>query len=929
MTIVMRVCRFILALLLSLLYADNLPAQNIAPATLSLSDTTSFGAIELHALEGWQFSFDAPDHITNSINLRNAIPGNIQDMGELRKLPDWNNYGWFEIEFDVDSSLAGLPRMMIFNNNHASNIWFNGRQIIRAGNPSPNPNDEVLARFINPAFSGIMLNEGSNHILIEFSGHTLSKNFTRFRYLEDGLHLMLFPFSEPSDRHTRAYVFGGGSMLLLLLVLIHSFLAYKFRNEYHLWVSLTTLFLLIHIFAAMSDTLIDWSYAYLPFFEYAYAITFIIAMYFFLIAVRSIFSLDIPWRTLTSLLAVSVLCAIISIYISEVWLDIVQSVTAILIIIYGVHSLVEARRISSSSNIWIIAGGLIVTMGGAALYVIIYHALGYTYEALFLTAIILAYTGLPVALTFTVANNYANLIDTLETKVKDRTAELEAAREYQNRFFANISHEFRTPLTIGEGMVNKLLRVKAYDPPKVRHDLSVVKRNMSRLNDMVNQIIDLTKSDENHLTLNRKYYKADSLASISVESFRSLAEYHGHRYEFHPNADDVILYADRSKVEIMINNLISNAIKFTKEGGTIIVKTSAEEGQFILAVMDSGSGIPAGQEEIIFERFHRIKREDHEYVEGMGVGLELSRTLARMHDGDILALTGVENGAIFTLSLPIATPEHLEETLLLESLDDEYLPPDQFLSERVKQDQPSKNKILIVEDNDDMMEYVSEIVADLGTIKKARNGKEALEMLDNFTPDVIITDLMMPVMGGLELVETLKKHEKWNIIPVMVLTAKALEEDKLHLLRIGVVDYITKPFDPEQLVLKIRNLLIYYSKRKEFRLEIPSEQLPDTPFLAEKTAAYIRENLRNTSLTVEILADQFSQSRRSFYRNLQLETGMTPAEFIREVRLVTARSIISNNKNMLLKELADAVGYKSVTSFRKVYKERFGEHPLD
>ncbi|MCH8524716.1 MAG: response regulator [Balneolales bacterium] len=910
-------------------YDIAVSSPDITPASITVADTNEYGFIILHAFQGWQFTSNPPERVINGRNLHSTIPANIGDMTNLRDLPNWNNYGWFEIELIADSTIAGRPRMITYNGMQAMRLWHNGVEVITAGNPSRNSREEVLSRFWHEAFNTIAFTEGVNYFLIEYSGHNVSSHFTRFQILPDGLLVRLFEPVEPSLRRYRAFIFGGGATLLLLLVVIHSFLAYKFRNAHHFWVTLTTLFLLIHIFVSMSDTLINWTFAYITLYEYVNAVAFILAMYFFLIAIREVLKLVIPWKTLTSILGVSVVLAIIFMYVSPILLSLLHSILTIAIMGYGIYTLIEAKRKSPSTTIWIIAAGLIVTVTGAMLYVLPYLLLDIHHDALFMTAVILAYTGIPVALTFNVANNYADLIDTLEARVKERTIELEAANEYQNRFFANISHEFRTPLTIGEGLVNKLLRVKQYESRNVRHDLSVVKRNMNRLHDMVNQIIDLTKSDENHLTLRPSYYQADKLASISVESFRSLAEYHGHRFVFQPGAPDAVLYADRAKVEIMINNLISNAIKFTPEGGRITVKTFLEDGAFALTVLDTGSGIPPGQEEIIFERFHRLKRDDDEYVEGMGVGLELSRTLARLHDGEIVALPGIKTGALFKLTLPTVEPAHPDEILPLDTLEDELLYADAGTAEDVESDEKQESfHILIVEDNDDMMEYVSGIVSGLGTVRQAANGKQALEMLRSYTPDIIITDLMMPVMGGLELVETLKGHEKWSLIPVVVLTAKALEEDKLHLLRIGVVDYITKPFVHEQLVLKIRNLLAYYHRRNDIRLELSAEDVPPVPVLADKAAAFVREHLRNTQLSVDMMADEFSQSKRSFYRNLQLETGMTPAEFIREVRLVTARSIAAANKNMLLKELADAVGYKSATSFRKVYEERFGEHPL-
>jgi signal transduction histidine kinase/DNA-binding response OmpR family regulator len=522
----------------------------------------------------------------------------------------------------------------------------------------------------------------------------------------------------------------------------------------------------------------------------------------------------------------------------------------------------------------------------------------------------------------------------LEEEVLHRTEEIRAKNEelkkldnMKNTFFSNVSHEFRTPLTISSGLVDKLMKQKEEeeDLSKTQYILSVIKRNMVRLDDMVSQIIDLTKSDQNHLTLRQKYYKADNLASIAVESFRSLAEYHGHKFEFYPDAGEAVLYADRSKVEVMINNLISNAIKFTADAGAIEIKTSVQKESFILTVQDTGSGIPEGDEEVIFERFHRIKRAESDYVEGMGVGLELSRTLARLHNGEIRALPGFKTGACFELQLPIAEFDAESVSPIVEELGEDILVSSKIASPEVEN---SVFDILLVEDNEDMMEYVEDTLSELGVIKQAKNGKEALELLDHYTPDIIITDLMMPVMGGAELVEKLLSHEQWKQIPVVVLTAKALEEDRLNLLRIGVVDYITKPFLPEQLILKTRNLLTYYTRRKKLKLSIESKDVQtDSDFLKQATI-YVSKHISNSNLSVEMMADEFSQSRSSLYRNLQLETGMTPAEFIREIRLTSARQIIAQKPSIRLEELANAVGYKSATSFRKVYEERFGEHPL-
>lgn len=916
---------FLQALLISFITISFGNAQeNIR--TISIADTNAYGNLVLYDYEGWQFSFDGPTEIKDRLNLRNTRSIDIRNIKELKEDSEWNEYGWFELELVVDSTIAGIPWVLSHRGHEPVKVWLNGIEILKNGNPSTTPEDEVLSRFINAKQTGIILREGANYFLFEYSEHTAPTYFKYWQWFDNGIHLLLYKNYEPYQRRHRAFMFGGALMLLLLLVLIHAYLAIKFKGEYHTYVSLTTFSLLLVAFTTLSDTLIDWTYSYLYFFEFSYVIFLVLIAYFFLISVRMIFRLTVPWNTLSFICGGFIVTGIISIYVNRAWLNIIHPIMLIATLLYVFYSLWKAKKQNPNAKTGIVSIGIIGTVLGSILYTLPYLAFNIDNHALLLISVILSFTGVPISLTFNVARNYADLISTLEAKVQDRTAALESANEYQKRFFANISHEFRTPLTISEGLINKIIRAPESDPSRIQHDLSIAKRNMVRLHDMVDQIIDLTKADQNHLTLNQEYFTADFLASISVESFRSLAEYHGHRFEFYPNAEEATLYVDRSKVEIMINNLISNAIKFTPDGGNIVIKTEISEGFFELKVMDSGPGIPASEEEAIFERFHRIKRDDADYVEGMGVGLELSRVLARLHSGEIQVDTSYKKGACFKLSLPIAEVKDGEIIPKLESIDEDLIYGNK---EEVILSKHKNFEILLVEDNADMMEYVSAILEELGTLRKARNGKEALDILPNFTPDIIITDLMMPIMGGDEFVRKLFEHEHWKQIPVIVLTAKALDENKLNLLRIGVVDYITKPFSPEQLLLKTKNLLTYYTRRKKLKLGITTEDVQTDSDFLKKLTVFVSKNISNTNLSVDLLANEFSQSRSSLYRNLQLETGMTPAEFIREIRLSSAQQLIAQKQGIRLEELANAVGYKSATSFRKMYEERFGEHPLN
>ncbi|MCH8568936.1 MAG: response regulator [Balneolales bacterium] len=904
-------------------WAEELPQAEPA-FSIGLQDTTQIGALLLRTQLDWYFSYEGPEVIRDGISLRDRIPVNLEDFREIKEPDEWNNYGWFEAVMVADSTLAGVPFELSIQNHGPSKVWLNGKLVLQTGNPSRNSGEEVLSRWHNPHFAGITFREGENYFLIEYSEHTVPIGFSWYNRFENGLHLVTLPVTERNQRTQRGFVFGGVLMLLSLLILLHLYLGLKFKRSYHTYVLLTSFFLLIHAITIYSDTLIDWTYSYLIFFDLIYTNAFVVVIYFYLISIRAFYSLAIPWKTLTSGLVVILALSTVSVLNSLGLSPYINAIVVLLTIAYGSYSLNEAKKLSSENRILSIATGFIVTLIGALLHTLFYLALGIHSTTLLLLSGLLAYSGLPVSLTFNVAQSYSQLLKTLDKKVKERTAQLEASNQYKTKFLTNISHEFRTPLTISGGLVDKVIALKT-DDKIVQKELPVVRRNLIRLNNMVDQIIDLTKSDESEITLNKKNYEADDLVSISVESYRSMAEDRNISFNFYPNAKEAVINADRDKMEIMVNNLISNAVKFSPEGATVTVCTDSSPGDYTVSVKDTGPGIPEGEQEIIFERFHRINRPEEDYVEGMGVGLELSRTLARLHDGDIVTVPDQEKGGHFKLTLPLA---EASETITLEKTDSTSNGYTYAVTESALNHNNKGYRILLAEDNKDMARYVSEILGELGEVHRAANGLEALEMLKTLNPDIIITDLMMPKMGGLQLVEHLAAHKEWKNIPVVVLSAKTMEEDKLNLLRIGVVDYITKPFKPDQLLLKTRNLLSFYVQRITLSMEVSDQEREQIDGLKEQVAAYITQNISDTDISVDNLAREFAQSRRTFYRNIQIETGMTPAQFIREVRLTVARNLISSSPKMTLDELAISVGYKSSSGFKRAYEQRFGEHPL-
>ncbi|MCH8495970.1 MAG: response regulator [Balneolales bacterium] len=950
--------------------AEELP-QTDSVLTIGLQDTTQIGALLLRTQLDWYFSYEDPEVIRDGISLSDRIPVNIEDFREIKESDEWNNYGWFEAVMVADSTLAGVPFQLSVQNHGPARVWLNGKLVLQTGNPSRNAEEEVLSRWHNPLFAGITFREGNNYFLIEYSEHTVPIGFSWYDRFENGLHLATLAVTERHQRTQRGIVFGGVLMLLTLLILLHFYLGLTFKRSYHTYVLLTSFFLLIHAITIYSDTLIDWTFRYLIFFDLVYSNAFVVVIYFYLISIRTFYALDVPWKTLTSGMVIIVVLSTVSVLNSLGLTNYINAIVVFITIAYGSYSLIEAKKLSSENRILSIATGFIVTLIGALLHTLFYLALGIHSTTLLLLSGLLAYAGLPVSLTFNVAQSYSELFRTLDEKVKERTAQLEASNQYKTKFFTNISHEFRTPLTISEGLVSKVITL-VKDNAIVQRELPVVTRNLNRLHNMVDQIIDLTKSDESEITLNNKIYKADDLVSISVESYRSLADDSNITFAFYPDGNEALVSADRDKMEIMVNNLISNAIKFSPKNASVTIRTKRSLGEYIVSVKDTGPGIPEGEEESIFERFHRINRADEDYVEGMGVGLELSRTLARLHEGDIALVPNQEKGAHFKLRLPLVHVDEIQDGSRLPLVDaddtqdgsrlslvdadetqDGSLPEtsenygsrksgvpllasksspssvtlnEDVLPESSNQQNKKEYRILLVEDNNDMARYVSEILAELGEVHRAANGLEALEMLKSFSPDIIITDLMMPKMGGQQLVENLATHKVWKHIPVIVLSAKIMEEDKLSLLRIGVVDYITKPFKPDQLLLKTRNLLSFYVQRIKLSMEVSDEEREQIDGLKEKVAVFITQNITDSNLSVDTLAREFNQSRRSFYRNVQIETGMTPAQFIREVRLTVAQNLVHGKEKMNLDELAISVGYKSSSGFKRAYKQRFGEY---
>jgi signal transduction histidine kinase/CheY-like chemotaxis protein len=868
----------------------------------------------------WTFTNEHPATRADTNVTEKPLRLKSNELDTLLRYNAFNNHGWLSSSFYADSNAAGEPLYVTFYNSNPVKVWLNGKLVLQAGNPSTEKQLERAPFFNKTTVTGVTLPFGYNTLLVEFSTHNNHLFFFDYRILSIGMNLNLTGSEISYNKLNQGILFGGAALLLLLLFIIHAFLTYKSIDDYPIYVSLCTFFTLFNSFVNFSDILFKWTFSYTPFFSIAFPVSFILALYFYLLSVRKILNISIQHKYYISILVILISGTIFSVlFYYLVGLLSFLIVSTVIFFAVSIHSLVQAYKFSKNQRVGILAAGLIITTFGALSYVFVYLTLGIRSEFLFYMAVLLGYSGIPVSLTLYVIQRYSDLFYSLEQKVKERTESLAKSMRFKNDFLTNISHEFITPLTICKNIIH-LNKSQSNLKLAQQKDLDLIEDNLNRLHNMVRQLLELTQSDQSQLRLQKSKLNAVELYKETVESFLPLFSAKNISLKTYFEVESASIEGDRERIRIILTNLISNAVKYSPDGGAISIRTDIRNGLLYFSIQDSGPGIPSGMEEVIFDRFHRIQQQTQDYVEGTGIGLELSRTLARLHQGDIIADPDNRKGALFHFYMP------------LPDADEDAVRPF-AATEKKKQIElqtpmnPKRFEILLVEDNADMRRTVSRILESVGDIHTAENGAEALSLLQHLRPDIIITDLMMPVMNGNEFVKKLSRNPAFSQIPILILTAKNLGDEKTELLKTGVIDYLTKPFNPEHFLLKVRNLLRLYENRKRTVILESTESIQELTSLHQQLATYILEHIDDSTITLERLADHFLQSRRTLYRAIETETGMTPGEFIREIRLQKALGIVQTKPSIRLDELAYSVGYKTSSGFRKAFMERYGFHP--
>lgn len=523
--------------------------------------------------------------------------------------------------------------------------------------------------------------------------------------------------------------------------------------------------------------------------------------------------------------------------------------------------------------------------------------------------------------------------------------QLEEATHAKLAFFTNVSHDFRTPLTLIADPVNQLMKSKNLDKDE-QFLLNIIYKNVTVLLRLVNQILDFRKFEEGKLDMHLSRFNISSSLHEWTDAFRTLSyRKHIHFIITTPEDEgkqvDSMITADAEKLERIVYNLLSNAFKFTPENGNITVNCTfiqKNDGRWLrLRVADTGVGMPAEHVKHIFENFYQI---DVHHA-GSGIGLALVKAFVEMHNGFIEVNTAQGRGTIFTIEMPTEQSGHIDENttrnVMLNNLKEgAVLAADQenIKSAAKKVEDVDKETVLIIDDNQDIRDYVRSLLQNRYTVIEAANGQEGIQQAMKYVPDAIICDVMMPVMDGMECCRRLKAEMQTSHIPVMMLTAYAIDEQKIKGYECGADSYISKPFSAQLLLVRLQNLIENRHRLASFfteggKISAQKNQLAeaDKGFIA-KLRQLIEENLSNPDLSVEDLGERIGLSRVQLYRKTKALSGYSPNELVRIARLKRAASLLASTEKTI-SEITYEVGFTSPSYFTKCYKDYFGENPTD
>ena len=516
----------------------------------------------------------------------------------------------------------------------------------------------------------------------------------------------------------------------------------------------------------------------------------------------------------------------------------------------------------------------------------------------------------------------AQLIQEREQLEAQRLKDLD---DLKTNLYTNITHEFRTPLTVIMGVVDQ---VEGHKKEK-----ALIKRNSHQLLKLINQMLDLAKIESQNLKMDFEQHEVIAYLKYLFESFHSLARAKNIELLFDSKEEELWMDIDESKLQHIVYNLISNAIKFSNHGGKVYLRANLikkEDQSFLkLEVEDNGIGISEKEQSYIFDRFYQTES----IHSGTGIGLALVQEIVNLWEGEIFIESKLNQGTKFTIHLPI-----IQNAIMANG------PYQDWGSSILKTPEAEegilisdKPILLLVEDNEDVSTYIKSLLIEKYEFYLAKDGREGYNLANSLIPDIIISDVMMPEIDGFDLTRILKKDEKTNHIPIILLTAKSSDADRLKGIEVGADAWLLKPFNKTELFLRLDQL---HSLRKSLIEKFQSSaKIEDRKVVSEtpktldeefiiKVKNTILEHLDNTDLNIELLSESLKLSRHQLYRKLKAITGITPIGFIRQIRLNVALELLKTN-DYNISEIAYKVGFNDPNYFSRVFYQTFSKSPSE
>lgn len=526
----------------------------------------------------------------------------------------------------------------------------------------------------------------------------------------------------------------------------------------------------------------------------------------------------------------------------------------------------------------------------------------------------------------------------IERMDKERQEEI---NQMKMRFFINISHELRTPLTLILAPLQEVMN-KISDR-WTRGQLDYIQRNANRLLHLVNQLMDYRRAELGVFELKVQKGNAHKLIQENFLFYDKLAQHKKIQYTFHSELEEKSMLFDANYLELIVNNLLSNAFKYTEDGKNITVTLKEENNNLVLQVSDTGMGIPTNKQAKVFERFYQIESE---YV-GSGIGLSLIQRLVELHHGHIELESEEGQGSTFSVYLPqdisvykptelVSNEEESEETKVhsTHSKDMYFIDSQKVENITVEPGDKKRGNILIVEDNKEILRYLSNGLSELFNTIEAENGEEALEILKENDIDIIITDVMMPVMDGIKLCKSVKQNMRTCHIPVIILSAKTDIKDQLEGLQVGADDYIPKPFSLSLMTTKIQNMLrtrYRMLERYSKSLEVEPEKITFNAMdeaLIKKAMVIVEKNMDNIEFSTDEFARDMNMSRSNLHLKLKAITGESTIDFIRKIRFNEACKLLKDGR-YTVSEVSSMVGFNTPSYFATSFKKYFGCLPTE